>query len=80
MAKKHYTFRVSCAFDVQYTFGETEIQPDAGGSEADVEPTDDALEAFRREVESHLARDYAVDNVEAFTDSDSLLGIDQTDD
>ena len=51
MTQKRYTFTVTCSFTMQHTFDESEIEPDPGGNETDVEPTDRALLALARELE-----------------------------
>ncbi len=55
-------------------FEENEVQPDPDGDGTDVEPTDDALQAYGRELESYLAEQYLVSGVEVSTDSDLMLG------
>ena len=75
MTVKKYTFRVFCTFEVQHTFGENEVEPDPDGDDTDVEPTDDALQAYGRELESYLAEHYSVSDVEVSTDSDLMLGV-----
>jgi hypothetical protein len=74
MTQKRYTFSVVCSFTMQHTFDESEIEPDPGGNESDVEPTDRALLALACELEELLSTHYSVFDVDASSDSDSLLG------
>ena len=73
--KKKYTFTVCCTFNVQFTFDESEVEPDPGGDETDVEPKDEALETLEREIESYLSEQYGVFDFDASTDSGLLLGV-----
>ena len=70
----HYTFMVSCSFQMQYTFTAKEVQHDPGGTREDYEPTDAAHEALARELTAHLGQDYAVADLQVEADSDSLIG------
>jgi len=72
---KHYTFNVVCSFTMQFTFTESELQPDSDGSESDVEPSDMALIKLEQELRDFLSQHYYVKNVEVYADSDALLGI-----
>ena len=74
MTQKRYTFTVTCSFTMQHAFDESDIEPDPGGNETDVEPTDLALLALARELDELLSTRYVVSDVDAFADSDSLLG------
>lgn len=73
--KKLYTFNVSFSFEMQFTFTSSDVQPAEEGGENDFDPKDEALAALVKEVEEYLAQEYPVNNVEAFADFDSLLGI-----
>lgn len=72
---KHFTFNVVCSFTTQFTFTESEVQPDPDGSESDVEPSDLALIKLEQELRDFLSEHYYVVNVEIYADSDALLGI-----
>ena len=72
---KRYTFNVVCSFAMQFTFSESEVQPDSEGSESDVEPSELALEKLEAELNDFLSQHYGVTKVEAYADSDALLGI-----
>ena len=75
-ASRHYTFVVTVSFRMQMTFTEKEVHLDSGGDERDFEPTEDALRALERELAGVLGQNYAVSDMEADADSDSLLGLD----
>jgi len=77
-----YTYNVSVSFDMQYTFTEKEVQPASesgeGGGSDETDPTEEALAALGHEIQeclSDLSENYIVGEVEAFADSDSLLGV-----
>jgi len=74
MTQKRYTFNVTCSFTMQHTCDESEIEPDPGGNETDVEPTDRALLALARGLEELLSTHYPVSDVDASSDSEMLLG------
>jgi hypothetical protein len=73
--KKFYTYSVSVSFDMQYTFGEDEIQQAEEGGKNDFDPTDKALADLESELKEYLSQNYCIRSIEAFTDFDSLLGI-----
>jgi len=70
----HYTFKVFCSFQMQFTFTEKEVQPDPGGRKEDFEPTDAALRVLEQELAEHCGQDYVVENVQVEADSQSLIG------
>lgn len=72
---KHYTFRIACSFTMQFTFPEQGVEQDADGNDGDVMPTDEALERLRLELQEYFGEYAPVADVEAFADSDSLLGV-----
>ncbi len=74
--RRHYTFKVSCSFQIQYTFSDDEVQIDPDGNEEDFEPTSVALETLEHELEEYLFKAYAVEDVLASADSNTLIGID----
>ena len=63
---------------MQYTFAEKEVQPASasgeGGGDDVFDPTDKALADLAQEIEEYLSENYPVKEVDAFADSDSLLG------
>lgn len=75
--KKTYTYLVSCSFELQYTFTESEVEQDPEGDEGDVCPTDDALATLERDLLDTLGDNYAIESLEACADSDALLGVDE---
>jgi hypothetical protein len=74
MSETLYTFNVQCTFNVQYTFNESSVEPDPEGRDGDVQPTEAALQILEAELLAVLHNNYAVDEVQAFADSDQLLG------
>lgn len=73
--EKLYTFNVSISFEMSFTFNESQLQPAEEGGENDLDPTDDALVELQNELHEYLAKSYPVENVLAFADFDSLIGI-----
>lgn len=71
--KKFYTFNVSVSFEMQFTFGEKEVQPAEEGGENDFEPTEKALADLEKELNEYLSQNYIIDKLESVTDFDSLL-------
>ena len=71
--KKLYTFRVLCSFEIQYTFTESEVEPDPGGDEGDFCPTDAAIKALEQELRDLIQQNHAVSAFEAYAESDELL-------
>ncbi len=74
MAGTLYTFNVQCSFAVQYTFNDSEIEPDPDSDEGGIRPTEAALQALEGELYNALHQNHAVDNVMAWADSDCALG------
>lgn len=73
---KLYTYNVLVSFTVQHTFREDEVEQAEEGGEGDLDPTSAALEEFENEIQEFLGTNYAVADVEAWTDFDDLLGVD----
>jgi hypothetical protein len=74
---EHYAFTVVGSFKMQYTYSDQEVQPDADGNDADVEPTEEAQRQLEGRLTECLGREFALmGNVEVFADSDALLGVD----
>jgi hypothetical protein len=71
---KHFTFGVTISFEMQYTFTEDEVERDVETDDG-YEPTDKALSELEDEIKDYLSQNYAVMRVEAYADSDLLLGI-----
>jgi hypothetical protein len=80
MNRTLYTFNVQCSFDVQYTFKESEVEPDPEGEEGAVQPTEVALRVLEGDLLAALHYNYAVDEVQASADSDRALGTFSDDD
>jgi hypothetical protein len=76
---KIYTYNVICSFNLQYSFTESEVENDPGGAETDFNPTDKALKTLEKDLRETLGQNYAVSNLEAYAESDSLLGITEED-
>jgi hypothetical protein len=74
MNRTMYTFSVQCWFNVQYTFKESEVEPDPEGEAGDVQPTEAALRVLETDLLAALHYNYAVDEVHASADSDRALG------
>lgn len=70
---KHYTFHVYATVKMQFTFPETELEPDPDSDDTSVEPTTEALEVLERELEEYLGQNYVVDEIEGSSDSDMIL-------
>lgn len=73
MSLTHYTFKVFCTFEMQYTFTESEVERDSDGGEYAVEPTDAAIEALEAEVLEYVSQNYPVESLEVSTDSDLIM-------
>jgi hypothetical protein len=71
--KKLYTFRVHCAFEIQHTFAESEVEQDPDGGEGDFCPTDAAIKALEQELRDLIQQDHAVTAFAAYAASDELL-------
>ncbi len=75
--KKIYTYNVICSFQTQYSFTESEVEPDRGGDEGNFEPTEKALDRLCKEFTEYIGCNYGIDKFQAFADSDDLLGVDE---
>jgi len=74
-AKKIYTFRVQCSFELEYSFTEDEVERDPGGSEEDFNPKEDAILTLEKNLREALEANYHVTSLEAYAESDELIGI-----
>lgn len=72
---KHYTFNMTCSFNMQYTFTDREVEPDTDGIKGDFEPTDEALFQLEAEIRKYLEQNYSAVNIQVSTVSDALLGV-----
>ena len=73
----HYTYRVVCSFELQYTFDQSEVEADPeGDGEKDFSPTEDALEKLAGEMTETLSYNWPISSLEAWADSSDLLGVD----
>ncbi len=72
---KLFTYRVTCSFELQYSFNESEVERDWDGGEKDFRPTELAISALEKELLEKLQNNYVVESVEARTEFDHLLGI-----
>ena len=79
MKKKHYTYRVTCSFEMQFTFTEDEVVQSEEGNEKDMEPSDDALLALEEEIKDELCQNWIIEKVDVDTDFEMLLGIMEAD-
>lgn len=61
--KKHYTYSLTCVFQVQFTFDESQVES-AGEDGVDPDPTEKALADLENELRDYIGQDYAVDSVE----------------
>ena len=78
MPKKHFTYKVACSFNMQFTFPESDVEQSDEGGEGDMSPTDSALEALGKEIEECLCERFGgVAKVETWADFDELLGVDE---
>jgi hypothetical protein len=73
--KKIYTFRVQCSFELECSFTEDEVEPEPGGTDEDFNPTDEAILTLEKELREALGANYHVTSLEAFAESDELIGI-----
>lgn len=71
----HYTFNVTCSFDMQFTFTERDVEQDSEGNTDDFVPTEEAMLQLEVELREHLEQKFGAANVEVYTDSDALLGV-----
>ena len=61
--KKLYTYRLTCAFQMQFTFDESQVESEQEvGNEPD--PTAKALAELENEIRDYIGQNYAVDTVE----------------
>lgn len=78
MAKKQFTYMVSVSFEMRFSFPESDVEQSDEGAEGEMDPTDKALVALEQEIAERLGEHFqGVKNVEAWTDCDDLLGIDE---
>jgi hypothetical protein len=78
MSNKHFTYKVACSFNMQFTFPESDVEQSDEGDEGDMSPTDSALEALGKEIEECVCERFGgVANVEVSADFDELLGVDE---
>ena len=78
MAKRHFTYLVTCSFNMQFTFTDSEVEQSDEGAEGDMSPTDAALEALAQEVANRLGEHFGgVEKIEACADFDDLLGTEE---
>lgn len=73
--KKIYTFDVTCSFSLQYSFTESEVEPDPEGGKGDFIPTDEAISTLEKELTDVIGFNYCVSDFQADVESDQLLGI-----
>jgi len=73
--KKIYTFNVICSFNLQYSFSETEVEPDPEGGKGDFIPTDEAIENLEKELTEAIENNYPITDFQVDVDSDQLLGV-----
>lgn len=79
MAKKLFTYSVTCVFQMQFTFGESQV---GSGEEAgdDPEPTSEAVAELENELREHIGHDYAVDRLVIEDEAFVFLGTSEEDD
>lgn len=73
--KKIYTYNVICSFNVQYSFTESEVEPDPEGDKGDFIPTDEAIRNLEKVLTEAIGLNFSVTNLQADVESDQLLGI-----
>ena len=73
--ERFYTFAVSVSFEIQFTFQVSGVQQAEEGGEGEFDPTDEALGQLKNELSEYLSQQYSIQHLEAFADSDSLLGV-----
>ena len=71
---RHYTFSVLISFQMQYTFTEDEVERDVE-TDNGYEPTEKAFSELEDELKEYLSQNYPIMSIEAYADSDDLLGI-----
>lgn len=74
-SEKSFTFLVTVSFDMQHTFSQHEVQQAEEGRQNDFEPKDEVIAELEHELKEFLSKQYPIDNIEAFVDFDSLLGV-----
>jgi hypothetical protein len=72
--KKIYTYDVMCSFSLQYSFTESEVEPDPEGGKGDFIPTDEAIHNLEKELTEAIGFNYCVSNFQVDVESDQLLG------
>lgn len=70
---KIHTFRVTCSFNLQYSFAESEVSATAQG-EHGIAPTESALAELQADIEATLAEKYPISFMTVDVESDDLLG------
>jgi hypothetical protein len=73
--KKIYTYDVICSFNLQYSFTESEVEPDPEGGKSDFIPTDEAIRNLEKVLTEAIGFNFSVTNLQADVESDQLLGI-----
>jgi len=73
--KKTYTYDVMCSFNLQYSFTESEVEPDPEGGKGDFIPTDEAISNLEKKLTEAIGLNYCVSNLRVDAESDQLLGI-----
>lgn len=72
---KIYTYDVTCSFDLEYSFTESEIIQDPEGGEGDFIPTDEAINDLENRLKEVIGNDFYISNLQADVESEQLLGI-----
>lgn len=70
---KIHTFRITCSFNLQYSFAEREVSAAEQGRDG-IAPTEDALAALQAEIAATLAEKYPISSMTVEADADDLLG------
>ena len=68
-----HTFRVTCSFNLQYSFTESEVSAAEQGEDG-FAPTEGALAALQADIEATLAEKFPISLVTVDADPDDLLG------
>jgi hypothetical protein len=75
MPSKHFTYRIACSFEMQFTFDESEVEQSDEGGAGDLSPTDRVLEELGQEIQECLSAQFGgVDKIEVSADFDDMLG------
>ena len=62
-SKKHFTYRLTCVLQMQFTFGESQVESE--GEEGDEpDPTGKALAGLENELREYIGQYHAVGGVE----------------